>query len=405
MGSIGMVGLGEEKRDMSEELAEILLKTQNFIGLIGTENAMQIKFEHLEDALAPNVISGTWVNTTDTFTPNTALTQAEINRIFRSNGTTGALGSVLTLKSGNLVIRRTVAAPPTASSSDANWEVIGGVIADAAVSTNTDWGVGLPKPDEEDASVDTSAQRSGRFGYTRVFERAVEIAETRDSWDLYAIPDEVAHQIRYRTEEMKNELNRSIINEYVKISGGAPDISNLAGTRTLPGVIQQMIDPALDNAAGTADTLLHANAAGAALAKSTINARVKAIFEAGGLDAPGYNGAIVVHPTQKQKIAAFDDTIRRFDTDVLKVGFTADKFMSDLGFDYPIVVDRAWPEAIVGILDMSRIKRKVLQQDDWHMSKMAKSGRTDKWQLSGQFGVSTKNIDTSHALIYNLSTS
>lgn len=410
MGAGGVVGLGEEKRDMSEVLAEVLLVDQNLIGMIGTEVAKQIKHEHLEDELQGNVINGTWTYSSTTFAPAAALTQAQINKLFRSTASYGAMGAVLTSKSGEVVIRRTVDAPPPATTGDANWEVIGGWNHDVASISTADFGLGLPKPDEEDASPDTSQARTGRFSYLRVFERAVEESETRQHWDLYAISDEQAHQLRYRTVEIKNELNRAIINEWCKISGGAPDVSNLAGTRTMTGILQQLHDAPLDNAAGTLDANLNAalgtvGSATGDLTKSAINARVKALYEAGGLDAPGYKGAIVVHPTQAQFISAMDESYRRDTRESIKVGYYARTFVSDLGYEYPIVIDRAWPEAVVGILDLSRIKRTVLQGDDFHVAKMAKTGRTDKVQMSGQFGVAVKNVDKCHALIYNCSTS
>ena len=408
MGSGGIIGLDEEKRDMSEVLAEVLLTTTNFIGLIGTEVAKQIKHEHLEDELVPTVIAGAWTYSSTTFDPD-ATTQAEVNRLFRSNGSTGCLGAIISSKDGALVARRTVDSAPLIAG-DTNWEVIGGWNHDAAsFAAATEFNIGLPKPDEQDASVDTSKARTLRFAYLRVLERAVEEAETRGNWDLYAVTDEQAKQIRYRTLELKNELNRAVINEWVKISGGAPDISNLEGTRSMSGVMQQMFDAPLDNAAGTIDASLNAflgtvGSSYGALTKASINARIKAIFEAGGLDSDNYSGAIICHPTQQQKIVTFDETLRRDSRESIKVGYTARHFLSDLGFDYPVITDRAWPERVVGIMDMSRIMRLVLQGDDYHISKMAKTGRTDKVQMSSQMGVIVKNVATNHALIYNLST-
>lgn len=408
MGAGGVIGLDEEKRDVSDMLAEVLYRTQKFIGLIGVEVATQVKHEHLEDELVGTVIAGAWTYSTTTFDPD-ATTQAAVNRLFRSNGSTGCLGAILSSKDGAVVIRRTVDSAPLIAG-DTNWEVIGGWNHDAtSFAAGTEFNIGLPKPDEEDASVDTSQARTVRHAYLRVLERAVEISETRGNWDLYAIDDETAQQLRYRTIELNNELNRAVINEWAKIDSGAVDVSNLAGTRSMTGLMQQLHDPPLDNDAGTLDASLNAalgtvGTSYGALTKASINARVKALLEAGGLESDGYSGAIVCHPTQHQKISAIDESYRRDTRESIKVGYYASSFMSDLGYEYPVVVDPAWPERVVGILDMSRIKRLVLQGDDFHMSKMAKTGRTDKWQMSGQFGVIAKNVGTNHALIYNLST-
>ena len=120
MGSGGIIGLDEEKRDMSEVLAEVLLTTTNFVGLIGTEVAKQIKHEHLEDELVPTVIAGAWTYSSTTFDPD-ATTQAEVNRLFRSNGSTGCLGAVLSSKDGAVSFRRTVDSAPLIAG-DTNWD-------------------------------------------------------------------------------------------------------------------------------------------------------------------------------------------------------------------------------------------------------------------------------------------
>jgi hypothetical protein len=55
------------------------------------------------------------------------------------------------------------------------------------------------------------------------------------------------------------------------------------------------------------------------------------------------------------------------------------------------------------LLDRSRIALVPLQGDSWHMEKMAKTGRSEKWQISGQYTIELRNADKCHGLLYDLS--
>jgi len=42
---------------------------------------------------------------------------------------------------------------------------------------------------------------------------------------------------------------------------------------------------------------------------------------------------------------------------------------------------------------------RALTGDSWHMEKMAKTGRSEKWQLSGQYGLELRNAAQCHGMI------
>lgn len=359
--------------------------------------ADNLPFQHLEDDLNPIKILGAFTAATNTFTPDAGYTQAEVYRLLRHSATAGARGVVLQTEAGGTTIRRNVdTGVPLAG--DTNWDVIAG--SDADVAADTTWIIALPKPDEVAASVDTSKTRTKRQGYTRVFERSVEIAKTRESIQLYGVPNEAQLQAKYRTEEMLNELAAAVIRDHTYISGGSAQYEDI---RTMTGIIQQLRDPDLD---GVNEDTLNADASSAALTATLINARVRALYDEGAFDAPGYNGAIVVGPYQAQVIATFDEDMRRSPAEYRKAGYYVSSFISNLGKEFPIVVDPWWPSPMLGILDLSRIERRDLRGDTWAMEEISMNTmRVRKWQMSGQFGVSVKNVDKCHALIYGLATS
>jgi hypothetical protein len=63
------------------------------------------------------------------------------------------------------------------------------------------------------------------------------------------------------------------------------------------------------------------------------------------------------------------------------------------------------PKDKVILLDKSRVALMPLKGDNWHTEKMAKTGRSEKWQMSGQFTLELRNPEEAHGLLYDLSTS
>jgi hypothetical protein len=117
------------------------------------------------------------------------------------------------------------------------------------------------------------------------------------------------------------------------------------------------------------------------------------------------NCVLVVPPYQQRVISAFEkDRIRR-DPDERRAGYYITKFVTDLGYDLPILVDRWMPADKAILLDKSRVALMPLTGDNWHTEKMAVTGRSEKWQISGQFTLELRNPDEAHGLLYDLSTS
>jgi len=168
----------------------------------------------------------------------------------------------------------------------------------------------------------------------------------------------------------------------------------------MAGLIQLLRDPNLDGT--NEDTLV--TQVSAALTETVINALAYKIYSAGGLDEKS-DACIVVPPYQAQVISSFEkDRIRR-DPDNRKAGYYINKFLSDLGYDFPVIVDRWMPKDKLMILDRSRVCLMPLQGDAWHTEKMAKTGRSEKWQISGQYTLELRNPEEAHGFCYDLSTS
>ena len=269
----------------------------------------------------------------------------------------------------------------------------------AGCTTNKWFVVGNPKADTCTYSDDISLARTRRKNYTQVFERGIQIAETREHIDMYAVASELKTQIARRTMEIKRELNIAVLQSYAAVSAGAytPDLE----MRTMAGIIQLIRDPGLDGA--MEDTTV-TDAATGALTMTRINDQCKKMWDHGGFGDDS-NVVIVTSAYQARIIALLEEQRIRRSSKELTVGSYADKVKTDLGFDLNVVIDRYCPAEVMLFMDKNAVSLKPLKGDSWHMEKMAKDGRTQGYQLSGQYTIELRNADARHGLLLNLATS
>jgi dipeptidyl aminopeptidase/acylaminoacyl peptidase len=244
-------------------------------------------------------------------------------------------------------------------------------------------------------SDDISGDRSKLRNFTQIFERAIQITQTRKGMDMEVVMNELQLQIKYRTMEIKRELDLSVINGKAYYDGSY--VTGDYAYRTMNGIVAMLRDPDMDNT--NEDTLV--TQISGALTVGNINTLLYNIWNAGGLDEMS-DPIIAVGASQQRVIAAFEKDIRRVEQGERQVGYYRDIFLSDMGTELPIVLDRWIPQDKLIVLDRSRVSLKPLQGDAWHLEKMAKTGRSEKWQLSGQYGLELRNPGKCHGMLYDL---
>jgi hypothetical protein len=377
-----------DKLDISDVLASILLKDTATLGQIPMKGTVH-NIEHFwfEDSLNLHTFYA-YASTSTSLTINiddaNLSTTAEVLKVFRTNALIMAEGTENILK----VIAPSSASVTVSTYSSALWTNL--------TTTTKFFVVGQPYADELDASDDISKGRNRRKNYTQIFERAIEIAETREHIDLYAVPDELKHQIKARTYEIKRELNMAVIMGGVPESGGLPVVDT--GLRTFSGIIQQIRDPYLTFLNPDATV---ANASDGALTMARINDLCAKMYGLGGLGDDS-NCCIIVGPYQARVLALLEEQRIRRSSKELVVGSYANKVITDLGYEMNVVLERWLPADKLLIIDKNAIALMPLKGDSWHMEKMAKTGRRQKFQLSGQYTLRVTNADAKHGLIYGL---
>lgn len=378
-----------DKIDCSQILSAVLTADRELLGHIKEGPAADnIEVNWIEDELVGCTFEGN-TTTSATLHPSTFSGSASLERMIASNALikpiNGTWYARVTSNTGASIISITLLNSTTHVST-----------AGAGVSTETFVVVGTPYADLDSASNDKSQSRSKRRNFTQVFEKAVQITQSRKGMSMEAVVDELQHQIKLRTLEMKRDLDISVINSIAYYDG-----SYLTATtewRQMQGIINYIRDYDMDH---TNNDTLVTDVSGA-LTISALNGLLYDIWDAGGLDEQS-DPIIVVGASQQRVIAAWEKELRRVEQGERTVGYYRDIFLSDMGKELPVVLDRWMPSDMLIVLDRSRVALRALRGDAWHMEKMAKTGRNEKWQISGQYTIEVRNADKCHGLLYNLS--
>lgn len=242
--------------------------------------------------------------------------------------------------------------------------------------------VANPKQESQDAPGDESRIRTRVSNYTQIFQKGVLISYTLRAVNQAGIGDEFAYQTTQRMKEIMREMDNTVING-IKSADAGSDTSY----RSMAGMLEM-----------TSQSGGNVNTTAEAIAPSVVNASVKTIWDNGG--NPDF---ILVGGKQKRNISAFDQAYRRKDYNSTDAGYIVDKFTSDLGFVLQVWVDPWMPDDTYVIGDSSKMNLMPLQNDSMRAEELAKTGRSWKAQVTGQYTNEFRNAKEAFAFHNTLS--
>jgi len=375
-----------DKVDCSQILRAVLIADKQLLGHIRMGAPVNnIEFNWIEDELNPAYVMCS-SSANNRITCSAGYTTASLQRFLRKYSVLNPAGTEVYMNLTVTVPALSITAAAYGSTTWASWTMTKAYI------------VAQPWADIDAASSDAALTRTKRKNFTQVFERAVEITQSRKGMSMEAVVDELQYQIKNRTLEIKSLLDRSVVLGYARATA-SNTYSADHELRTMAGIIQLLRDPNLDS---TNEDTTVINKSSSALTVAALNSLCYKVWDKGGLDETS-DPILVMGADQHRIFAAFDKEYRRdVATGERIVGYYKNIFLSDMGMDFPVVLDRWIPKDKVLLLDRSRISLRALSGDNWHLEKMAKTGRNEKWQLSGQFGIELANADACHGMLINL---
>jgi len=373
--------------DLSDVLSALLKKESALIGRIpvigaGEAGAKDTTHKWPEDSLAPNSV----LVAEDTFSASDPATGTDL-ALTAGHGSRLRVGQLLkdlaagksevlqvtTITSADAVAVTRAYGSTTAEihEIDSTWRVIGSPIQEnkAAAAADDIW----------------SKTPKEATNYTQLFERTVTGGDTlkrlAENGMIAGIKAWMQHQIELRTEELKEELADTVINGISSASVGSDTVY-----RTMMGIVEF-----LSQAGSLVDVTAEA------FDEAAANAMVKAAWDEGAkvdtmVVSSGLVSAINGWETDRVRVA----------NDEQKAGRQITRWRSELGIEFPIVPDRYVAEDVAMLLDLKGIRLLPLVGDAWHVEKMARTGRFDIWQMSGQYTLQLRNALKGHILHTNL---
>ncbi|MBI4119370.1 MAG: DUF5309 family protein [Parcubacteria group bacterium] len=358
------------KLDLSEVLAAILLDDTDFVSTIGISNevATQTKHSWVEDALNATTAlqsGGTAAQMALGTTTGTIL-RLSSSHITRSKITAGTL--LKDALSGKTEVVQVTAVSSTSATVTRGY---GATSAQTHLAAATWEIVANPRPQGMAGPADESTTRSLVHNFTQIFSKGVKITGTAQSIDHAGVSAEDDYQIDLRLRELKRELDRTAI-----MGVRAPNDVGASTYGTMGGIIDFVGFIGAGNNIGTAETLT----------PSVLNTMIKNSWDDGL-----YPDMVLVGGVQKQKISTFDQEFRRSTLDTRKAGYTVEEFVSDLGVNLRVVVDRWVPNDVCVVFDSSKVKILPLQKRAFFLEKLGKTGDSNDWQVVGEYTMEVRN--------------
>lgn len=359
------------KLDLSEVLAAILLDDTDFVSMMGisAEVATQTKHSWVEDALNATTAlqsGGTSAQQALGTTSGTNL-RLSASHITRSKITAGTL--LKDRASGSTEVIQVTAVSGTSATVVRGY---GATSAQTHLAAATYDIISNPRPQGMDGPADESTTRTLVSNFTQIFSKGVKITGTAIAIDHAGVSAEDDYQIDLRLRELKRELDRTcIMGVKAPNDVGASTYGTMGGMIDFVGFISSP-----NNNVGTAETLT----------PSVLNTLIKNSWDDGL-----YPDTILVGGVQKQKISAFDQEFRRSTLDSRRAGYTVEEFVSDLGVNLRVVVDRWVPNDVCVVFDSSKVKIMPLKGRAFALEKLAKTGDAENWQIVGEYTMEVRN--------------
>lgn len=352
------------KLDLSEVLSAILLDDTDFVSMMGvsSEYATQTKHSWVEDALNATTVTQTGGNSFLSGTTATVI-------VFSANIARITAGTLMKdqLSAKSEVVQVTAVSGVSATVTRG----YGATVGEAHVSGAVWEIIAHPRPQGMAGPADTSTTRALKSNFTQIFSKGVNLTGTAQAIEHAGISSEDDYQIDLRLRELKRELDRACIM-------GVKGPNDVDGTTygTLGGIIDWTGWINTGNKTTTAETLT----------PSVLNSMIKQVWDDGG--DPDF---VLVGGLQKQKISTFDQEYRRSTLDTRRAGYTVEEFVSDLGINLKVIVDRWVPDDVCVVGDSKKVKILPLKGRSFFLEKLAKTGDSDQWQIVGEYTMEVRN--------------
>jgi hypothetical protein len=235
--------------------------------------------------------------------------------------------------------------------------------------------VSQPKQENDKSVSDLSKVRTQDYNRFQIFKKEVETSATMRAIEHAGIPDEFNYQIAQRTLEVRREMGMAVYHGIRSAEGSDSVYRTMGGIRefAVAGGNVRAVQESLD--------------------ENVVNALYRLIYNAGGEGAQAWGSADQI----TRFSALFEDKVRLQPSDRMR-GHFVNVFLTDMGQEIPLHVDRWIQSSELLLADMQSVKLHWLRGRQWHMEPLAKTGDGDMAMIVGEATISVRNAAEKFAL-------
>ena len=237
------------------------------------------------------------------------------------------------------------------------------------------------KQEGDETSTDESKTRSRKHNICEIFKKEVKISGTMLGLDLAGVPNEYQYQLAMRMLELRRNLGMSVYAS-VKISN-----SGAGGSDS----VYRSMDGIRNFVRGNSSQLTTTSEA---LTEAVVNKQNRLCYDQGAVDT---NFAVGSADQMVAFSEMYKDKIRLAPSDKAR-GVFVTKFLTDLGNELDIVIDRWCLPGDILIGDSSKVRLVPLRGRAMKAEPLAKSGDAMIGMIVGEYTLEVRNAGQAFAL-------
>lgn len=218
---------------------------------------------------------------------------------------------------------------------------------------------------------DRSRAREAITNNMSILRQDIRITGSMQKTDMYAVSDELQHQITSRVLEMQREREMTILLS-----------SYQARSTTVAGIMKGMYG-FLSGQSGD-----HIKETSQDFTEDSVNDVNAELFDSGATP-----DCLVGSVSQIRKFTTWDRARVRTSPDESMGGFHVAKYLTDVGNEIKLIPMRKFPANMAFLADSSKIHPRAKTGRKLVLEKLGKSGDFDEWQLISEFSLEMRGYD------------
>ena len=244
------------------------------------------------------------------------------------------------------------------------------------------------------ATIDATTATTRVFNYCAISDKTARVTGTQEAVNSAGRRSEMAYQMEKRMKELKNDVEKIILENNAYVAGNTTTARECAGAQAWIVTNQSVAGDATPATGDGSDA--HTDGTARAIQESFVETVLGNAWNSGGNPT-----LAILGKAQKQAFASFSgNATRTHDGQTKKITNTIDIYIDPLGNEVRLVPDRFCPADVVYFFDTENVAFSTLR--DFQSADIARTGDSQAKQLLVEYTLEMRN-EAAHGIITDLS--